>query len=280
MTTANDAILATRPLSDHIGAEVVDVDRERLSQDPGYPAAVLRALEEHSVLVFREVAVEDTELKAFADGIATALSTAGGRGAWIMPITQSPDDGMANYLRGNLLWHMDGATGDVPDKANLLSAQTIQPGDAGTEFASTYAAYADLTAEEQERFAGLRVVHTIEATLRPVVPDPTPEEVAGWRARPAKEHPLVWHRRSGRRSLVLSSTADHVVGMDLDEGRALLSELLRRATRPERVLRHDWTVGDLVIWDNTGLVHRVTHHDPTSKRKLHRATIPGDEAIR
>lgn len=36
--------------------------------------------------------------------------------------------------------------------------------------------------------------------------------------------------------------------MDLDEGRALLAELLDRATRPDLVYSHQWSVGDTVIW--------------------------------
>jgi alpha-ketoglutarate-dependent taurine dioxygenase len=46
------------------------------------------------------------------------------------------------------------------------------------------------------------------------------------------------------------------------------------------VVRHDWTVGDMVIWDNTGVLHRVTDHDPTSARELHRATVAGEEPIK
>ena len=41
----------------------------------------------------------------------------------------------------------------------------------------------------------------------------------------------MWQHRSGRRSLVLGATTDHVVGMDPDEGRALLDDLLDRGHR-------------------------------------------------
>ena len=97
--------------------------------------------------------------------------------------------------------------------------------------------------------------------------------------RPAKEHPLVWRHRSGRRSLVLGATTDHVVGMEPDEGRALLDDLLHRATTPDRVYRHEWQVGDVVIWDNRGVLHRALPYDPTSPRDMHRTTFAGDEPI-
>ena len=122
-------------------------------------------------------------------------------------------------------------------------------------------------------------VHTIEAAQRRLESDPTAEQVAMWRSRPSKEQPLVWRHQTGRRSIVLGPTADHVVGMDRDEGRALLDSVLERATAPHRVYRHDWSLGDLVIWDNRGVLHRALPYDPSSPRDMHRTTLTGDEPI-
>jgi alpha-ketoglutarate-dependent taurine dioxygenase len=272
-------VITTKKLSTTVGAEVLDVDRQRLLHDPELPGGILDALEEHGALLFREVGVDDEEQVAFGRRLGELVARPGHPIPEITTITQDPDNPLAEYFKGNMQWHIDGAMDDVPCKAGILSARVIMSGDGGTEFASTYAAYDDLSDEEKERFAGLRVVHSLEATLRPVIPNPTPEQLADWRRRPSREHPLVWEHRSGRKSLVLGATADHVVGMDVEEGRALLADLLRRGTGPERVLRHDWTVGDLVIWDNTGVLHRVTDYEPTSRRELHRATVAGDEPI-
>jgi alpha-ketoglutarate-dependent taurine dioxygenase len=125
----------------------------------------------------------------------------------------------------------------------------------------------------------IRVVHTIEASQRRLVADPTPEQVAMWRSRPAKEQPLIWRHRDGRRSVVLGPTADHVVGMKPEEGQALLDDVLARATAPHHVHRHEWCVGDLVIWDNRGVLHRALPYDPGSPREMHRTTLHGNEAI-
>jgi alpha-ketoglutarate-dependent taurine dioxygenase len=100
-----------------------------------------------------------------------------------------------------------------------------------------------------------------------------------WRRRPAKVHPLVWTHGSGRRSLVLGSTTERVVGMQDAAGRAFLDGLLARATAPERVYRHEWAAGDLVIWDNRGVLHRALPYDSTSPRDMHRTTLYGDEAV-
>ena len=48
---------------------------------------------------------------------------------------------------------------------------------------------------------------------------------------------------------------------------------------PEVVLRHAWSVGDMVIWDNRGLVHRACPFDRSQPRRMHRSTLRGDEPI-
>ena len=148
-----------------------------------------------------------------------------------------------------------------------------------TEFANSYAAYDAFSDEEKERFGALRVVHSLEASQSRVNPNPSPEELARWRSRPTHEHPLVWTHRSGRKSLVLGASAHYVVGMDRDEGRALLAELLDRATQPHLVYSHRWSVGDTVIWDNNGVLHRAAPYDPDSPREMLRTTVLGDEPI-
>jgi hypothetical protein len=121
------------------------------------------------------------------------------------------------------------------------------------------------------------VVHSLEASQRRVYTDPSPELVQRWRSRRTHEHPLVWTHRTGRKSLVLGASADYVVGMDLDEGRALLDSLLERATVPAKVYSHSWSIGDTVIWDNRGVLHRAAPYDPGSQREMLRTTVLGDE---
>jgi alpha-ketoglutarate-dependent taurine dioxygenase len=67
--------------------------------------------------------------------------------------------------------------------------------------------------------------------------------------------------------------------MDHDQGRAYLADLLARSTAPDQVYRHHWEVGDLVIWDNRGVLHRALPYDPASPRDMHRCTLSGDEVI-
>jgi alpha-ketoglutarate-dependent taurine dioxygenase len=273
-------LIATRTLTETVGAEALDIDLDRLLHDDALPDACMEALEEHGVLVFRELAHDDATQVAFARRLGELVIVPSHAIPEITVISMDADNPLAAYFRGAFEWHLDGALDEIPCKAGMLRAQVITDADGGTEFASTYAAYDDLPADDKERVDALRVVHTFEASQRRVYPDPTPDQRAAWATRSPREHPLVWRHRSGRRSLVLGATADHVVDMDLADGRALLADLLERATAPERVLRHDWTVGDVVIWDNRGVIHRSCPYESSSPRELHRATVAGDEPIR
>jgi alpha-ketoglutarate-dependent taurine dioxygenase len=272
--------LTTEQLTATVGAEVLDVDHDRLLHDASLPAATLDALEANGALVFRDLHLDDTTQVAFSKRLGDVEVFGKGENAEIFRVTlDKSKNPAAKYLKGTFDWHIDGMTDDIPIKATLLAAHEVASEGGETEFASTYAAYDHLDDDDKERFEQIRVVHTIAASQRYVTPDPTPEIQAIWDSRPAKVHPLVWNHQSGRKSLVLGVTASHVEGMDFDEGRAFLDGLLEWATAPERVYRHSWQVGDLVIWDNRGVLHRACPYDETSPRDMHRTTLTGDEPV-
>jgi alpha-ketoglutarate-dependent taurine dioxygenase len=273
-------VIPTERLTPTVGALVEGVDHDRLIHDDALPAWTLETLEANGVLVFRGLHVDDEAQVVFSRKLGRVERLGRGEHPEIFRVTLDPArNPAAPYLRGTLYWHIDGTTDDIPIMATMLSAHAVAESGGETEFASTYQAYEDLSDDEKARFETLRVVHSVEASMRLHTPDPTPEQVGVWRQRPAKEHPLVWTHRSGRKSLVIGALADHVVGMDPVESRALLDDLLVRATLPDRVYRHEWEVGDLVIWDNRGVLHRALPYDPLSPRDMHRTTFEGDEPI-
>ncbi|MBF6170121.1 TauD/TfdA dioxygenase family protein [Nocardia blacklockiae] len=272
-------------LSHDVGAEITGVDREQLLSDDAVADAVLAALEECGVLVFRGLHLDPETQVAFCRRLGEIDTEPGHHpveGIYRVSLDTSKNSS-ASYLRATFDWHIDGCTPQddaYPQMATMLTAKAVAAAGGETEFASTYKAYDNLSDAERTRLATLRVVHSLEASQRLVTPDPTPEQLAVWRSRPSKEHPLVWTHKSGRRSLVLGASTDHVVGMDPGESRALLDELLRRCTAPERVYRHEWSVGDTVLWDNRGVIHRAALYEPDSPREMLRTTVLGDEPIR
>ncbi|MCK0176580.1 TauD/TfdA family dioxygenase [Mycolicibacterium sp. F2034L] len=279
------SVLTINKLTESVGAEVTGVDSDQLAGDDSLAAAVLDALEDNGVLVFPGLGLDPEAQVAFCRRLGAIDHSSDGHHpvAGIYPVTlDKSKNASAGYLRATFDWHIDGCTplGDeCPQKATVLSAKQVAERGGETEFANSYAAYEAFTDEEKERFGSLRVVHSLEASQSRVNPDPSPEQLARWRSRPTHEHPLVWTHRSGRKSLVLGASAHYIVGMDREEGQALLADLLDRATQSELVYSHRWSVGDTVIWDNNGVLHRAAPYDPDSPREMLRTTVLGDEPI-
>ncbi|UGT61646.1 TauD/TfdA dioxygenase family protein [Nocardia asteroides] len=276
--------LTVEKLGREVGAEIIGLTPERLLGDPGVPAAIRQALEDNGVLVFRGLHLDPETQVEFCRTLGPIDTSPGHHpvdGIYRVSLDTAKNSS-ASYLRATFDWHIDGCTPEddaYPQMATMLSAKAVAESGGETEFASTYSAYDDLDPAEQRHLAGLRVVHSLEASQRRLTPDPTPEQLAAWRRRPVREHPIVWTHRSGRRSLVLGASAGEVVGLDAEQSRALLDGLLERSTTPERVYRHEWTVGDTVIWDNRGVIHRAAPYDAGSPREMLRTTVLGDEPI-
>ena len=185
----------------------------------------------------------------------------------------------AQFFFGSQLWHMDGTYEERPPFATMLTPRILSTEGGDTLFANNYAAYEALAADERAFLDTLTVVHSMQAALFPAKRDCTPEEFAMWCAYPRREHPLVWQHKSGRKSLVLSTSGSHIVGMQAADSHDLLQRLMRHATQPRFVYRHKWRMGDLLMWDNTGTMHRVLPFDEGSGRRLHRCTLNGEEPI-
>jgi alpha-ketoglutarate-dependent taurine dioxygenase len=275
--------VTTTTLTPTVGIEILGVSGHQLV-DRGVADECQSALDGRGVVVIRDANIDDDDLVAFSRllGELVVAPTGEHRYPEIQTITLDPEKAnpvLAVYRKGNFFWHIDGMHDPMPQKATLLSAREVAEEGGDTEFASSYAAYDALPADEKAELEGLRVVHSFAAAQRRTYPDASEKERASWNRQPPREHPLVWKHRNGRRSLLLGSTADHIVGWPADESEALLERLLDWTTQPQFVLRHQWRRGDLVMWDNTGMLHRAMPFEPTSRRLLHRATLVGTEAV-
>jgi alpha-ketoglutarate-dependent taurine dioxygenase len=234
-------------------------------------------LEERGVVAFRKLNLTDQQQVTFTKTLGTIVDEGENN---IYKITMDTgENANAEYLRGAFYWHIDGTMSDIPVLASIMSARRLAPVGGETEFSNTYAAYDHLPAAEKEKLDSLRVVHSFEATQRYVKPEPSYAQLQDWQRRGSNTLPLVWKHRSGRKSLVLGSTASYVEGMSPEASSDLLCRLRDYATQPRFVYQHSWTVGDLVIWDNTGTMHRATPYDANAGRLLHRTKLEGEEAF-
>ena len=265
----------TKDLKPLIGAEIFAPREELLA---GQHSAKLRELlEQRGVLLFRQIAFTDAEQFEFAKTLGEVLPQ-GEKGIYKITLDPRLND-TADYLHATYYWHIDGAQDKVPQLASLLSARVLSDVGGQTEFANTYAAYDRLSPAKRAEVDGLRLVHSQEYIQRKMHPDPAPEQLARWREHQERSHPMAWTHRSGRKSLLLGLTAGRVEGKSDVESQAILDEMQTFAIQPDFVYRHHWTVGDMLIWDNTGVMHRVEKYPADSGRLLSRTTLVGEEAI-
>jgi alpha-ketoglutarate-dependent taurine dioxygenase len=258
----------------------------------GEHAGEIRALlDQRGVLLFRGLHPSDEELRTIARSLGDLriggakrgsdgkTLNEGEEGLLKVSLDEKVNPEYARFLFGNHLWHMDGTYEEIPPLATLFMPYRLSDTGGDTMFANTYAAYEDLPEDEKAVLDQLRVVHMMQAALFPAKRDCTPEEFAVWHSYPQRSHPLVWHHRSGRKSLVLSTSGAYVEGMHAAESHDLLQRLMVHATQPQYTYRHQWQLGDLVIWDNTGAMHRAMPFEKDSGREFHRCTLNGEEPI-
>lgn len=271
-TTRLDVIDCT-PL---IGSEI-KTDFDTLLS--GREAEAIRAiLEQRGVVFFRGLQISDEQQVTVAKTLGSIVQNEGEGGIYKISLDTNVNQ-RAEYLKGSLFWHFDGSLQPYPNLATLLRAMKLSDSGGQTEFCNTYAAYEELPEADKEAIAGLRVVHSAERSQYYVRPEMSYEEIAFWQKSPTKSCPMVWTHRSGRKSLLLGATADYVIDLPVEESRALLARLRDWATQPRYVYRHEWQLGDLLIWDNTGTMHRALPYAADSGRLMHRTVLAGEEPL-
>jgi len=172
----------------------------------------------------------------------------------------------------NQLWHSDSSFMN-PRAAYSMLHCVIKPTWGGdTEFADLRHAYDTLDERTRRQIQDLKAehyaLHTRLLLGDEAYTDEQKKEIA----------PAVWplvdtHPGSGRKVLFVGVHARQIVGWPTAESRMFLLDLLEHATQLERVYRHEWQVGDLVIWDNRSTLHRGRRFDISERRELRRTTI-------
>ena len=280
--------LETRRLHARVGVEILDVDVTKVSE--AVFGDIVEAFEEHSVLLFRDQRLADDEQIAFSrrfGPLETSLRTITSL-AKVAPEVSNlanvdaedrliPTGDKRNLFNaGNQMWHTDSSFKRVPAHASLLSAREVPPEGGETEFASTRIAYAALPEATQRFLEGKVAIHSFVYS-RGLVSDGLLPPAHAAQVLPVPQLLVRANPRHGCRAYFVGSHACEIVGMATDEARALLRELLERATRPEVVYTHRWRPGDLVMWDNRCVLHRGRPWDESVYRRvMHRTTVAGD----
>jgi alpha-ketoglutarate-dependent taurine dioxygenase len=236
-------------------------------------------MESRGVIAFPEINLTDQQQVAFTKTLGTIAHEDGDADGVFKVTMDSRENPIADYLKGAFYWHIDGTMSDVPILGSIMSSRRLAPTGGETEFCNTYAAYEALPEEEKAALEDVQIVHAMAVSQLYWMPEPSHAQWKAWRSRGTKTLPLVWKHRSGRRSLVLGATASHVVGLGPLESTDLLIRLRDWATQPQFVYQHTWKLGDMVVWDNTGTMHRALPYAYDSGRMMHRTKLEGEEAF-
>jgi len=173
---------------------------------------------------------------------------------------------------GNQLWHSDSSYKTIPARYSALCAHVIPPEDGDTEFADMRDAWDTLEPRLKEKVKDLVTEHSRIYSKGALGFTFTEQELKDF--APVRQPLVRVHPSSGRVSLFLSSHAARIVGWPVPEALMLLRDLTEHATQRERVYRHKWRVGDLVMWDNQSTMHRARPYDDLEyPRDLRRTTL-------
>jgi alpha-ketoglutarate-dependent 2,4-dichlorophenoxyacetate dioxygenase len=280
-------ILVT-PVQGDFVARVTGLDLSR-PLDEGDFGQVRDAFHRYAVVIFPEQALTDDEQIAFSERfgpLEVSLRKDRQRridNPRISDISNvdekdrvfDPDDERAIYNAGNRLWHSDSSFKRVPAMASLLSGREVPPEGGETEYTDLRGAWDALPADRQRGLESLVAEHSFVYSRGLIGYDQfTDAERAA--VPPVPQAVVRTHPATGRKSLYLGSHASHILGRPVEEGRALLRELLEFATQPQFVYRHVWRQHDLVMWDNRCALHRGRPWDERRYRRvMHRTTVAG-----
>ena len=274
--------LEIRPLKDRFACEVLGL---RLWEPlDGDTADRLRNLwARHPVLVFRRQALSEQELAQFSTHFGPLERVV--RTEWASPAV--PEIGLISNLKdgqarpigglgdGELQWHSDQSYIMNPATGAMLYAVELPPEGGTTSWVDLSGGYTALPGRLKDLVEGRRGVFSYVKRLAGYQGVDRAISAEVKRKTPPVFHPLAHtHPVTGRRALYLDSTTTiGIEGMDDTTGSGLLDEIYDIATRPEFIYRHDWQVGDVVMWDNGMTMHRREPFDPAARRLMKRTTI-------
>ncbi|HZR02747.1 MAG TPA: TauD/TfdA family dioxygenase [Burkholderiales bacterium] len=273
-----------RPLTPNLGAELIGVDLSAGVDDAVF-GAIYAAFVRYQVLLFDAQDLPPGRQVEFARHFGEVqihvmnqyhadqypelyrLSNLDAQGN---PTGRHPD-------KGTLAWHTDGSWQRVTGQATVLFAEVATQEGGETHYCDMYGAYERLSPQWKARIANLRAVHNLDfSRARRHGEEPMTE--AQRKAVPPVDHPIVrTHPDTGRKCLFLGDHAEYILGMDYEEGRAMIEALNALAIHPDLTYRHRWAPGQLIVWDNRCLLHRATEYDASTQRRvIRRCTVLGE----
>ncbi len=276
--TASTVDLDISKVTAHIGAEVRGVDISR-PLDSSTVSALRAALNDHKVLVFRGVELDDAAQQRFAGSfgdLTSAHPTVPSLDGEPNVLAVDSEHNVANH------WHTDVTFVVNPPQLSTLRSIELPPYGGETLIANTGAAYRALPEPLRQLVDGLWAVHSNSYDYVGINLAELDEETrAHFSTFTSIEfetvHPVVRvHPLSGERGLFIGGFARQIKGLSSDESRDVLRILQTYVTRPDHVLRWRWSPDELVLFDNRITQHYAVDNYDRLPRRLRRVTVAGD----
>ena len=213
----------------------------------------------------------------------------------VVQIAARPDNGGVVEIAGKQLthwlpWHFDHCYNDELNRAGVLRAMTIVDEGGITGFMDGIALYKLFPKDLLARIEGKDIVYTLATNYselkfalpegyREVKPKPFTQEFNDQANSMRRSiHPAVWTRPTGEKCLHVSQyMAQGILGDETPEGDTLLEEVCNAIIElePSCSYHHKWKPTDMLIWDNTRMLHAVSGSNPQDTRVMYRTTIKG-----
>lgn len=290
-------MIKVRKFDAPLGAEIVGTDL-RQSLDEADLADIKKAWAENGVLLFRNQRLSEQQHIDFSRRLGELEvlkfyeSYLHKGHPEIFVVSNVVEDGKSLGLPdAGRIWHTDVSYKAEPSMGSLLYAREVPHRDGhplgDTLFASTTAAFEALPEERRQKLATLTAVHRVDEMR--YTTDQKNQKQRGDRVRLTEEqralindvhHPVVrTHPVTGKPCLYVNELFTVAIdGLDEQESDALLAELCEHITQPRFIYRHKWSVGDLLMWDNSSTQHlAVGDYRPDERRLMHRTTIKGSK---
>ena len=272
------------PLTITIGAEVSGVD---LASDltPEVVAGIRTALLDRKLLVFPGQRLTPSSHRAFAAALGEltpAHPVVPGLDAEHPEIyvIDSGDGGKSP------VWHTDVTFTRRPPLGSVLRAVSLPPTGGDTCWTDLEAAYLALSPPLRRLADQLEAAHDGRKDFEEYLHVRLSGEGNLWEGEQVRSldpvvHPVVRvHPETGRRGLFVNpGFTTHLLGVSETESRALLDLFFAVIGRPEHSVRHRWSPGDVVVWDNRSTAHYAVDDYGDQHRVMHRITIRGDQPV-
>jgi taurine dioxygenase len=278
-------MIEMRPLSAHVGVEIVGVDAATPLADSGF-AQLRAALNRHSLILLRNQTLTEAQHIAFSRRfgdlqihVLKQFLTTPYPEIYVLSNVVEAGKPIGNHKEG-WNWHSDWSYYEIPCFGSVLYARECPPEGADTLFSSMSAAYDALSPAMKERIAPLRAVHSYSGYYDKAFADRTPLTPEQRAATPDVVHPIVrTHPETGRKGLFVGEDiVKEIVGLSPQDSATLLAELNAHAVSDAFVFRHRWQAGDVLVWDNRCTMHKATPYDDQKYRRvMHRTTIKGTD---